>query len=129
MFQNVLCECSLNVPTKICTNVRYKCSLNVPMEGSRNVPFEYSLNIAAERSLNIPFERSTGTFREHCFRTLKKPGHFLSSRNVPMEPSEHSTETFIERSGKVLCIDSFVQNRNFRSHRQKYLENYKYMLK
>ena len=52
-------------------------------ERSRNVLFGYSLNIAAERSLIIPFERSTGTFREHCFGTFKKPGHFLSSRNVP----------------------------------------------
>ena len=72
MFQNVLCECSLNVPTKSSTNVRYKCSLNVPMEGSRNVPFEYSLNIAAERSLNIPFEHSTGTFIEHSNGTFRK---------------------------------------------------------
>ena len=48
-------------------------------------------------------ERSAGTFREHCFETLKKPEHLLSSRNVPMEPSEHSMGTFIEHSGKVLC--------------------------
>ena len=93
MFQNVLCECSLNVPTKSSTNVRYKCSLNVPMEGSRNGLFEYSLNIAAECSLNIPFERSTGTFREHCFGKLKKPGHFLSSRNF-LERSDGTFRTF-----------------------------------
>ena len=103
MFQNVHCECSLNVPTKSSTNVLYKCSLNVPMEDSRNVLFEYSLNIAAERSLNIPFERSAGTFREHCFGTFKKPGHFLSSRNVPWTLRWNLPNIPWERSGKVLC--------------------------
>ena len=43
----------------------------------------------------IFLKRSTGTFREHCLGTLKKPGHFFSSRSVPMGPSE--------RSRKVLC--------------------------
>ena len=90
MFQNVLCECSLNVPTKSSTNVRYKCSLNVPMEGSRNVLFDYSLNIAAERSLNIPFERCWNVPQEH-------------SENIALERSKIPDiflvlGTFLERS-------------------------------
>ena len=106
MFQNVLCKCSLNVPTKSSTNVRYKCSLNVPMEGSRNVLFEYSLNIAAECSLNIPFERSWNVPQKHseniALERSKNPDIFLVLGTF-LERSEHSTGTFIERSRKVLC--------------------------
>ena len=69
------------------------------MEDCRNVLCECSLNVPAEGSLNIPFERSTVTFREHCFGTLKNPGHVLSLRNVPMEPSE--------RSRNVLCYGGY----------------------
>ena len=90
MFQNVLCECPLNVPTKSSTNVRYKCSLNVLMEGSRNLLFEYSLNIAAERSLDISFERSWNVPQEH-------------SENIALERSKNPDSfvvlgTFLERS-------------------------------
>ena len=83
--RKVICKYSLNVPAK--------SSANFPIEGSRNVLYECSLNVPAEGSLNIPFERSTRTFKEHCFRTFKKPGQF--SLNDPYVPWE--------RSGKVLC--------------------------
>ena len=53
-----------------------------------------------ERSLWIFCEYCCGTFSQYSFWTFKNPGHFLSSRNVPMEPSEHSMGTF--REGIVL---------------------------
>ena len=72
---------------------------------------EYSCGRFSQYSFWRFLERSTGTFREHCFGTLNKPWHFLSSRNVPwtlqwnlpnipMEPIEHSIGTF--REGIVL---------------------------
>ena len=72
---------------------------------------EYYCGTFYQYSFWTYLERSTGTFREHCFGTLKKPGHFLSSRNVPMEPSKHSTGTFIECSGKVLCYGGWLSSK------------------
>ena len=62
----------------------------VPMEGSRNLEYSFWTFL----------ERFTGKFEEHCFGTFKKPGQFLSFRNVSMEPSERSMGTF--REGMVL---------------------------
>ena len=89
MFQNVLCECSLNVPTKSSTNVRYKCSLNVPMEGSRNVLFERSLNIPFERSWNVPQEHSENIALERS----KNPDIFLVLGTF-LERSDGTFRTF-----------------------------------
>ena len=106
MFQNFLCECSLNVPMKSSTNVRYRFSLNVPIEGSGNVLFEYSLNIDAERSLNIPFQRSWNVPQEH-------------SENIALERSKNPDiflvlGTFLERSdGTFRTFDGNV-HRTFR---------------
>ena len=100
-----------NVPAKSSTNVCLKFSLNVLAKRSKNVFCEYSLNVPVQSSLIIFLtflERSTGVFREHCFRTLKNSGHFLSSRNVPMKSSERAMRTFI--SGVALPYGAQVEN-------------------
>ena len=101
---------------------------------------EYCCGTFSQYSFWTFLERPTGTFREHCFGTFKKPGHFLSSRNVPMEPSEHSMGTF--REGIVLwghglkigprCIniDRFFQSIIFNQYFKVmwYLGNYQTLL-
>ena len=84
-----------------------KLSLWMFPECSHEKFYERSIQILSERSYRRFRERSLWIFSEYCFGAFKKPGHFLSSRNVPMEPSEHSTGTFIERSGKVLCYGGY----------------------
>ena len=91
---------------------------------------EYCWGTFSQYSFWTFLERSTETFREHCFGTFKKPGHFLSSRNVPMEPSEHSTGTFIERSGKVLCYGGKHQtNTQFLHHVSRYQQKINFDLR
>ena len=62
---------------------------------------EYCCGTFSQYSFWTFLECSTGTFREHCFATFTKPGNFLSSKNVPMEPSEHSDGTFRTFHGNV----------------------------
>ena len=64
---------------------------------------EYCCGTFSQYSFLTFLERSTGTFREHCFGTFKKPGHFLSSRNVPWTFQWNLPNIPWERSGKVLC--------------------------
>ena len=64
---------------------------------------EYCCRTFSQYSFRTLLERSTGTFREHCFGTFKKPGYFLSSRNIPWTFRWNFPNIPRERSGKVLC--------------------------
>ena len=112
MFQNVLCKCSHEKFYERSIQMLSERSYGRFQERSLWIFSEYCCGMFSQYSFWTFLERSTGTFREHCFGTFKKPGHFLSSRNVPwtfrwnlpnvpMEPSEHSDGIFRTFHGNV----------------------------
>ena len=77
-------ECSVKV---LCPKMFPKCSRETFQERSLRMFSKSSCRRFSQYSFWTLLKCWTGTFREHCLGTLKKPGNFLSSRNIPWKCS------------------------------------------